>query len=294
MIRCSVCGKEMLFIAYKHLKKHGLTSQEYVSLYGAEFCSDEYREKMSKRVSGHLNPFFGKRHSDHTKKKISDILKAKGIKPKVIWTGFTRSRFTSERVKEMHRTGILKGSNFVGRHHTKESKEKIANANRGVARRPEVRKQISDSLRGHIPWNKGCLLSEATKEKIRQKRLEQRLPTRDTLPEKMFEGELISRSIKGWVKHKSIFNWSQPDFVFLNEKIAVYIDGCYWHCCPIHFPEAKTYAQKQNFLRDRKIPISFFVERWHAFRFWEHEIYADVNECVNLLSEVVRSRRNGK
>jgi len=85
----------------------------------------------------------------------------------------------------------------------------------------------------------------------------------------------------------------KPDFVFLDRKLAVFIDGCFWHYCPIcgHLPKSnKSYWHakiKRN--RDRDIRISSELEAcgWKVMRIWEHELkqkpLAIVSELQALL-----------
>ena len=38
--------------------------------------------------------------------------------------------------------------------------------------------------------------------------------------------------IKGWRRHQDVFG--RPDFLFRRERLAVFVDGCFWHVCPKH------------------------------------------------------------
>src|SRR4051794_13972071 len=38
--------------------------------------------------------------------------------------------------------------------------------------------------------------------------------------------------IRGWRRHSKVFG--RPDFVFPNARVAIFVDGCFWHGCPIH------------------------------------------------------------
>jgi DNA mismatch endonuclease (patch repair protein) len=69
----------------------------------------------------------------------------------------------------------------------------------------------------------------------------------------------------------------KADFVFRRAKVAVFIDGCFWHGCPEHgrTPKDPTgyWAAKlgRNFERDRRNDKALAAEGWVALRFWEHE-----------------------
>jgi DNA mismatch endonuclease, patch repair protein len=70
----------------------------------------------------------------------------------------------------------------------------------------------------------------------------------------------------------------KPDFVFRKERVAVFVDGCFWHQCPLHskVPNSNTvfWAQKLqgNVERDRAADKALKAVGWRTFRLWEHEL----------------------
>jgi len=81
--------------------------------------------------------------------------------------------------------------------------------------------------------------------------------------------------------------------VFTRRKVAVFIDGCFWHACPDHFvmPRANVdyWAPKieRNQRRDREVDAALLAEGWTVLRFWEHESPVDVADHVEA---TVRAR----
>ena len=69
----------------------------------------------------------------------------------------------------------------------------------------------------------------------------------------------------------------RPDIVFTRARLAVFVDGCFWHCCPIHGnqPKANTgYWRpklKRNVARDRAVDQALTEAGWSVLRAWEHE-----------------------
>jgi DNA mismatch endonuclease, patch repair protein len=67
------------------------------------------------------------------------------------------------------------------------------------------------------------------------------------------------------------------DIVFRKARIAVSIDGCYWHCCPEHYKAPKAHAEywiakvRRNVERDRELDAHLSSKGWLSLRFWEHE-----------------------
>ena len=67
------------------------------------------------------------------------------------------------------------------------------------------------------------------------------------------------------------------DIVFTRRRVAVFIDGCFWHGCPSHYIAPKANADfwrtkvEQNRARDVETTARFEHEGWLVMRFWEHE-----------------------
>lgn len=96
--------------------------------------------------------------------------------------------------------------------------------------------------------------------------------------------------ITGWRRQKPVFG--KPDFVFPKLRMAVFVDGCFWHACPIHAtkPSNNTAFWRKklaaNKARDQKVNRTLRAAGWRVLRIWEHEL-AKRNET----RLVVRLRR---
>ena len=82
----------------------------------------------------------------------------------------------------------------------------------------------------------------------------------------------------------------RPDIVFTARKVAVFVDGCFWHCCPDHGsqPAQNTWywepKLRRNVDRDRAADAALGEAGWTVIRFWEHEsIEAAVAAVVQML-----------
>lgn len=103
---------------------------------------------------------------------------------------------------------------------------------------------------------------------------------------------LRSHRIIGWRRHLPITlpksskddlehrrRQVKPDFVFKARRVAVFIDGCFWHGCPIHStkPEANREFWRNklrgNRARDRFVDQALRQEKWTVLRFWEHQLH---------------------
>lgn len=105
--------------------------------------------------------------------------------------------------------------------------------------------------------------------------------------------ELRSQKISGWRRHARLPG--TPDFVFKKNKIAIFLDGCFWHGCPIHFKSPKTnpffWNSKinNNKDRDKKNTKELKSLGWKVIRIWEHEltkkrIHITINKIKKYLS----------
>jgi DNA mismatch endonuclease (patch repair protein) len=86
-----------------------------------------------------------------------------------------------------------------------------------------------------------------------------------------------------------------PDIVFPRAKLAVFVDGCYWHRCPQHvrLPTRNvdywTAKLQGNVDRDRRVNALLHDHSWSVLRIWEHE---DVDQAADRVESEWRSRRS--
>lgn len=72
----------------------------------------------------------------------------------------------------------------------------------------------------------------------------------------------------------------RPDFAFKAERVAVFVDGCFWHRCPLHSKLPKNnrefWEQKlsRNVERDRIVDKELKKSGWTVWRLWEHSLTA--------------------
>ena len=82
--------------------------------------------------------------------------------------------------------------------------------------------------------------------------------------------------ITGWRRHPAMFG--KPDFVFRKERLALFVDGCFWHACPKHAtkPASNRAFWRRKFAanqaRDRLVSRTLRAKGWRVLRVWEHEL----------------------
>jgi DNA mismatch endonuclease, patch repair protein len=95
--------------------------------------------------------------------------------------------------------------------------------------------------------------------------------------ERTFAALLRRSGVSGWKLH-SLQVIGKPDFYFPNRRIAIFVDGCFWHACPKCFQAPRQnerfWAEKieRNRKRDRKVMRTLRTEGIKAIRLWEHDL----------------------
>lgn len=132
----------------------------------------------------------------------------------------------------------------------------------------------------------------ASSEEIRRRM--QRQARRDTKPERALRRELWRRGLRYRVDIAPISGLRRrADMVFTRARVAVYVDGCYWHSCPEHATVPKTNRDwwiaklKANVARDRDTDARLVAAGWKVVRVWEHE---SVTAAADRIEVVTRAR----
>jgi DNA mismatch endonuclease (patch repair protein) len=119
--------------------------------------------------------------------------------------------------------------------------------------------------------------------------------SRDTKPELALRSAVHARGLRYRVAAKPLTGLRRTaDLVFPSAKVAVFLDGCFWHGCPEHHTVAASnatfWADKVagNRARDRDTDSRLADAGWVSVRVWEHE---DPAEAARRVEDVVRTRR---
>jgi DNA mismatch endonuclease, patch repair protein len=94
---------------------------------------------------------------------------------------------------------------------------------------------------------------------------------------------LKAHGITGWRRHFKLKvqgskKTVRPDFVFPRERVVVFVDGCFWHGCPLHGTRPKGNAAfwrrkiEGNMARDRRVHRALRRSGWSVLRLWEHAL----------------------
>ncbi|MEX8193115.1 very short patch repair endonuclease [Comamonas guangdongensis] len=106
----------------------------------------------------------------------------------------------------------------------------------------------------------------------------------DTGPELLLRKALWKKGLR-YRLHSKI-EGTRPDIVFKSRRLAIFIDGCFWHGCPLHYVRPRSRSEfwaeklRSNTARDQA-QTSLLVEKgWTVLRFWEHEVEGELNQVV--------------
>lgn len=124
------------------------------------------------------------------------------------------------------------------------------------------------------------------------------LRRRDTKPEMLLRRELHGRGLRYRVQVKVPGNRRRTiDIAFTRVRLAVYMDGCFWHGCPEHLTVPKTNTDwwewkiANNQDRDRDTDRLLGAAGWTVLRVWEHEPTHDAATTVELTWRGLLDRR---
>lgn len=90
--------------------------------------------------------------------------------------------------------------------------------------------------------------------------------------------------------------WVRPDIVFTRQKVAIFVDGCFWHGCPEHgrTPSVNDWywspKLRQTQERDRRNSHALVIDRWQVIRIWEHE---PLDAAVRRVEAAISGGRHG-
>jgi DNA mismatch endonuclease (patch repair protein) len=115
-----------------------------------------------------------------------------------------------------------------------------------------------------------------------------------TNPEKLLRSALHRAGLRFRKNSKPLKTFRcQADIVFRRQRVCVFVDGCYWHGCPIHFKCPKTNSEwwrekiSDNVERDLRQTRLLRQEHWCVVRVWEHNVQNNIEECVSIIKEAV-------
>ena len=116
-----------------------------------------------------------------------------------------------------------------------------------------------------------------------------RIKGKNTKPEKIIRSLLYQKGLRGYRVHYSKIE-GKPDIVFSRKRVAISINGCFWHKCPkcnLPLPKSNTEFWKEkldrNIIRDKEKIEKLKEAGWHVETYWECEIKSNPDQVVDFI-----------
>src|SRR5689334_11075326 len=120
-----------------------------------------------------------------------------------------------------------------------------------------------------------------------------RIRGRDTGPEIKLRKALWQLRLRYRLRHPLD---GKPDIVFVKKRVAVFVDGCFWHGCPTHSNLPKNNAAfwatklSRNKARDKQVTRILRRNGWTVIRVWEHALEKNAARVAEKIRKLVRSK----
>lgn len=123
-----------------------------------------------------------------------------------------------------------------------------------------------------------------------------RIRSRNTGPEIALRRALFAQGLRGWRCHTKGLP-GKPDIAFTRWKVAVFVDGCFWHGHPDFFTPGKSGAYWDAKIartkeRDAQANAALASAGWTVLRLWDFEVEEDVAACAGRVAVLVDQARS--
>lgn len=124
-----------------------------------------------------------------------------------------------------------------------------------------------------------------------------RVRNKNTAPETLLRKALWSQGLRYRLRPKLP---GTPDLAFPGAKVAVFVDGCFWHGCPAHYTKPVRNAEfwdkklQVNLARDRRADDELKALGWTVVRVWGHELKEDPWVAAARVGDVIRTLTAGR
>jgi DNA mismatch endonuclease, patch repair protein len=125
-----------------------------------------------------------------------------------------------------------------------------------------------------------------------------RIRSKHTTPELLLRKELWRRGFR-YRLHQKIGK-ARPDLVFHHPRVAVFVDGCFWHGCPVHYiapvGNAPYWSSKieGNRTRDLQNTAALTEAGWTVVRLWECDVKQNPGAAVAIVADALSASSGGQ
>ena len=120
-----------------------------------------------------------------------------------------------------------------------------------------------------------------------------RIKNKDTSPEVALRKALWAEGMRYRRHGKTPFG--RPDILFPGKKVAVFIDGCFWHGCPIHYVRPRSRGEfwsaklVENVGRDCKQTRQLEAAGWRVLHIWEHQVFTELDQMIDGVRQALQN-----
>ena len=120
-----------------------------------------------------------------------------------------------------------------------------------------------------------------------------RIRGKHTTPEKLLRSALWAAGMRYRLHARTPFG--RPDIVFPRRKLAIFVDGCFWHGCPDHYVRPRSREEfwigklRQNIERDRRQTSALEAAGWRVLRVWEHDVVHSAASIIPIVKAALCS-----
>lgn len=262
---------------------------------------------LSCHAAGENNPFYGKKHPEEFKRRLSQERKGKwylgeqnpmyGKTNLDVWT----EKFGEEKASELDRQRLEKigeqvsgeKNYFYGKHHTEETKRKIATSSKrfwdnmsGEYKEKLIARQQA-SLKEYAQANPEDYRASKVRAS-RKSHIVQSGQCRMNQVEQIV-GDYLESHFPDAFKFSVVLGFYQFDFGHKERKILIEVHGDYWHCNPAIYDAPKNKTQRDKIARDQ-LKIAFAAKHdFHLFTIWEREARAGDFSSLKGIHDLMKS-----
>jgi DNA mismatch endonuclease, patch repair protein len=106
---------------------------------------------------------------------------------------------------------------------------------------------------------------------------------------------LRAHAIKGWRRHRPLRG--NPDFIVPKHRLALFVDGCFWHGCKKHGRQPSSDQDywltkfRRNKIRDMEVTLYLRKNGWSVVRVWEHELMQPAKAAKRIKCHLQKTPR---
>lgn len=114
--------------------------------------------------------------------------------------------------------------------------------------------------------------------------------------ERIVRAMMSAKGLRGWrIQPTNVLG--RPDFAFVGKRVAIFVDGCFWHGCPkcCRMPKSSvTYWRKKifgNIQRRGEVKAALRKSGWRVVEIWEHELEQTPKAAMQRIDRALASRQ---